>query len=687
MKQRWRRWLGGGGLVVQLVAASVSAAVVTALPAADHNAARVAFARDAVMPFVVSILVVREDYVQGRAQLGVSSGSGTIISAQGHVATNAHVTENGKRFRVVLADKRELSAHLVGVDPLSDLAVLQIDRQSAEGFHFAHFSTQSVPAVGAVVLAMGAPWGMTHSLSQGVVNNAERLMVSLFQDEADYEQQLGSNQPTARYYAWIQHDAPIAPGNSGGPLVNLDGEIVGINTRGNFFGGDMAFAIPAKVAATIVSTLIKDGSVARSFFGFGVRSLRGSGLGEGVLVSSVQQDSPAASAGLVPGDRIVAVDGLAVTVAQPEQVPGFLRELTERPIHSRLRLSVQSAAGNRELSMQSVSYPPDLGENIEVKAWGLTLTEVTPSIARARSLASDHGMMVTGVRPGKRAATAQPALQVGDVIGAIDGKAVATRADIVAIGVANGAGAAARVLAFERAGQSLLSALDGEPLPRKDPTLRELPKPWIGIDTQPITGTTSRRIQGPAEGGYRVTRVYPGPAAQAGVQVGDLVLAIDGTVVPVLAGSNDDALQQRIRDADSGAPIQLSLWRGERPLQIAVAPGAAPDSRGSIQSIDVDWLDLGVRNLGFYDRVQRRLAADSDGVVVERVEAGGLGGLAHLAAGDVILRVNDHQVHGLNEFRKLTDRHALVNGQSMSFLVLRAARTRLLFLDAGWELP
>lgn len=687
MSQRLQRWLGTGLLVIHLVAVSAVTEAEGLPPKADQSAARISFARDAVMPYVVSILVVREDYVQGRAQLGVSSGSGTIISAHGHVATNAHVTENGKRFRVVLADKSELSAHLVGVDPLSDIAVLQIDQQPVAGFRFAHFSEQPVPAAGDVVLAMGAPWGMTHSLSQGVVNNSERLMVSLFQDEADYEQQLGSNQPTARYYAWIQHDAPIAPGNSGGPLVSLDGEIVGINTRGNFFGGDMAFAIPAKVAANIVSILIRDGNVARSFFGFGVRSLRSSGWDRGVLVSSVQQGSPAALAGLVPGDRIVGVDGEAVTVAQPEQVPGFLRGLTERPIHATLRLSVQTAAGSAELHMKSVPYPPDLGENIEVKAWGLTLTEVTPSIARARSLASEHGLMVTGVLPGKRAATAQPALQIGDVIGAIDGNAVATRADIVAIGVANGAGAAARVLAFERAGQSLLSALDAEPVVRKDPNLRELPKPWIGVDTQPITATTSRRIHGPDEGGYRVTRVYPGPAAQAGVQVGDLVLAVDGSVVPVLAGSNDDALQQRIRDADSGAPIQLSVWRAGKLLNVAVVPGAAPDSRGSIKSLSVDWLDLGVRSLGFYDRVQRRLAADSHGVVAERVELGGLGGLAHLAAGDVILRVNDHEVHDLDEFKQLTDRHAQVAGASMSFLVLRAARTRLLFLDAGWELP
>ena len=181
---------------------------------------------------------------------------GFLLAAGGCLAVLAGIggfgglVENGKRFRVVLADKRELSAILVGEDALSDIAVLKIRDVPDAGFPFAHFAGENKLQAGDVVMAMGAPWGMAHSVSQGVVNNPERLLLSLFQDEADYEQQLGQNQPTARFYAWIQHDASISPGNSGGPLVSMDGEIVGINTRGNSSGGDMAFAIPAPVAAT-----------------------------------------------------------------------------------------------------------------------------------------------------------------------------------------------------------------------------------------------------------------------------------------------------------------------------------------------------------------------------------------------------------------------------------------------------
>jgi serine protease Do len=660
----------------------------TALPAeiASTTQARMQAARDAVLPYVVSIFVVREDAVQGRAQLRVSSGSGTIISADGHVATNAHVTENGKRFRVVLADKRELSATLVGEDALSDIAVLKIRDVPQGGFPFAHFAAQNQLQPGDVVMAMGAPWGMAHSVSQGVVNNPERLLLSLFQDEADYEQQLGQNQPTARFYAWIQHDASISPGNSGGPLVSMDGEVVGINTRGNSMGGDMAFAIPAPVAAKIVTALIANGSVPRSFFGFGVRSLKRSGFDRGVLVSSVIRGSPADLAGLKAGDRILALDGEPVTVAEPEQVPPFLRALTERAIGATMQATVLRDGRERVARMTSTVYPPDLGHDLEIKAWGATFTELTPNIARSRYLTRDAGLLVTGVLPGKRAATAHPPLQVGDVLHRIDGKSVGVRADLAGFDLDNGGAALRRVLEIERNGQQLVSVLDARPARDEDKKLRELPKAWIGIETQPITATTAALIGGPAGGGYRVTRVYDdSPAAKADVRVGDILTRFAGETVPVSGDVSDEALQQRIREALLDEPLELGLWRDGRDTLAKVTPVAAPRPTASLNSRTIEWLDIGVRNVGFYDRVSRGIDQDTKGVIVDNVAPGGLSGLAHLAAGDVVLQVNGERVDDIDGFERLTDRKQRAAGTPLSFLVLRGSRTRLLYLDAEWE--
>lgn len=653
---------------------------------AASTRARIQSARDAVLPYVVSIFVVREDAVQGRAELRVSAGSGTIVSRDGHVATNAHVTENGKRFRVVLADKRELSAILVGEDALSDIAVLKIRDVPEDGFPFAHFATENDLQAGDVVMAMGAPWGMAHSVSQGVVNNPERLLLSLFQDEADYEQQLGQNQPTARFYAWIQHDASISPGNSGGPLVDLRGRIVGINTRGNIMGGDMAFAIPAPVAAKIVADLIAHGTVPRSFFGFGVRSLKRSGYDRGVLVSSVIRGSPAAKSGLEPGDRIVALDGVPVTVAEPEQVPPFLRALTERAIGATMAVTYLRNGTERRAALVSTEYPPDLGHDLEVKAWGVTFTELTPNIARSRYLGREAGLLVTGVLPGKRAATAHPPWLVGDVVHAIDGKPVSSRTDMQALDLDNGGAAARRVVSIERNGAQLVSVLDARPARDEGKKLRELPKAWIGIETQPITATTAALIDGPAGGGYRITRVYDGsPADTAGIRVGDVLTTLAGAAVPVSGDIGDEPLQSRIREALLDEPLSLGLWRAGKAMQLAVKPVAAPTPASSLRSRSIEWLDLGVRNIGFYDRVSRGMAQDSQGVIVENVVPGGLGGLAHLAAGDVVLRVNGQIVEDIDGFERLTDRKSRPAGTPLSFLVLRGSRTRLLYLDAEWE--
>jgi serine protease Do len=167
---------------------------------------RIAAARDAVLPYVVSILTVSESYQQGEPALSVSSGSGTVITPQGHIVTNAHVVEKGKAFRVVFADGHELPAKLIGEDTLSDLAVLQALPSKPEVFKHAEFATVNDLQAGDTVLAMGAPWGLSNSMSAGVVNNPRRLLVSLFDDEADYEDTLGPDLPTGRYYAWIQRD-------------------------------------------------------------------------------------------------------------------------------------------------------------------------------------------------------------------------------------------------------------------------------------------------------------------------------------------------------------------------------------------------------------------------------------------------------------------------------------------------
>src|SRR6478735_8746189 len=365
-------------------------------PAATADANRIAQARDHVLPVVVSILTVRQDYRQGEPSLSVSSGSGTIVSAQGHIATNAHVVENGKSFRIVFADGRELPAKLVGVDTLSDLAVLKVQPPTPEKFAYAQFAKTLDLRPGDIVLAMGAPWGLSNSMSAGVVNNPRRLLVSLFDDEAEYEDSLSEDEPTGRYYAWIQHDASIAPGNSGGPLVDLSGRIVGVNTRGTILGGDLAFAIPGPDAGAVVRQLIAKGRIDRVTLGFRMRSLKGTGETHGVLVNSVDRDSAPEKAGLRAGDRIITLNGQPIDVTQSVDLPALQKRIAELPVDSTVVMDVARDGKQHRIELKARTQPGERGDEGAYPPFGISLSELTPAMGRRRSLDASQGLLVTG---------------------------------------------------------------------------------------------------------------------------------------------------------------------------------------------------------------------------------------------------------------------------------------------------
>lgn len=658
-------------------------------PAETLNANSLATARDAVMPSVVSILVVREDFSGGEARLSLSGGTGTIVTAEGHIATNAHVAEKGKRFRIVLNDQREFPARLVGTDTLSDLAVLKIVAPDGTRFRYGQFAADiSDLQPGDAVLAMGAPLGMRDSLSAGVINHSNRLMVSLFEDEADYEQSLGRDLATARYYAWIQHDASISPGNSGGPLVDLRGRIVGVNTRGNVFGGDMAFSIPAPIARKVVNTLIADGAVARSNYGFGVRSLRGTGFTEGALISGVDRDSLAEKAGLHAGDRLIALQGEPLTLAEPEAIPNFRRELAERPIGSEITLKVLRQGKPHEIRFASVAQDTKRAVEAEIPHWGMSVVPLTQEMARARYLDDTRGVLIQGLRTGGPAGNAQPSLLVGDRILKVNGEPVL---DLASFSKLAGeldpkleSGEDVR-LEVERRGQALLSLLTPQPK-RVIATINpELAKSWAGWEVQPVPITLAGTL-GLNDAGFRVTRIYAdGPAAKAGIQVGDLITATGGVPVKPSGLKETSALDLRVRNGVLEEPFEVSVNRAGASKTIALKLTEQPLP---VEKAERRWnerLSLTIRALTFYDRVERELSDNQKGVIVERVESGGYGGLAHVREGDLLVRLGDTAVDDLPGFEAALARAERERSPKLSFLVMRGIDTRLLFVDAPWR--
>jgi S1-C subfamily serine protease len=235
-----------------------------------------------VQPSVVS--------VQVQTGQGGGEGSGVVFDgARGLIVTNNHVVESAQAVQVVLRDGESMDAQVLGTDPVSDLAVIQVSRTDLPSATFAH----ELPRVGELAVAMGNPLGFENSVTAGIVSALHRSL---------------GEEP---FIDLIQTDAPISPGNSGGALVNRNGEVMGINSAGipsTENANSLGFAIPAPTVVSIVDQLLADGTASHAYLG-----ISSSDTAQGVVVESVGAGSAAEAAGLQPGDVIVAFDGEEVT--------------------------------------------------------------------------------------------------------------------------------------------------------------------------------------------------------------------------------------------------------------------------------------------------------------------------------------------------------------------------------------
>src|SRR5688572_19470641 len=255
-----------------LVIAAMSA------PASAQTGERAAIDRAiaSVYPSLVRISVVVADYRDGREINLEGSGSGTIVSADGYVVTNHHVAGRARRIICTLADRQEVPADLIGTDPLSDITVLKLRPATPRTFPAARFGDSSTLRRGDPVLAMGSPRALSQSVTLGVASNTEMTMPGRSSLDLDGED-VGS------IVRWIGHDAAIYPGNSGGPLVNLAGEIIGVNEISLGLSG----AIPGNLARQVADALIREGRVRRSWTGFEIQPRAVANPGPGALVSWV----------------------------------------------------------------------------------------------------------------------------------------------------------------------------------------------------------------------------------------------------------------------------------------------------------------------------------------------------------------------------------------------------------------
>ena len=309
----------------------LSGAAVAATTNCDGDYLRRNFVADAAAKALPAVVNLTSDVQKGWVR-GMSAGSGFIVRADGLVVTNAHVVQHARGGKVVvtLSDGRKLRGRVLALDAASDLAVVQCEvPKHTQSLPVAELGSSASLRPGDFVVALGSPLNLSNSVTSGIVSNVHR-----------HGSELGNVQSRAEY---LQTDAAINQGNSGGPLVDLDGKVVGINTMKAAAADGISFAIPIDVAWAVVRQLLQHGAVKRPYVGIQMRALP---LKGGVEVVQVAPESPAERAGLRAGDRLVAMRGerirdvadvlarlalradvLDVTVARPD-VDGSYRNAT-----------------------------------------------------------------------------------------------------------------------------------------------------------------------------------------------------------------------------------------------------------------------------------------------------------------------------------------------------------------------
>jgi serine protease Do len=352
-------------------------------------------------------------------------GSGMIIDREGRILTNNHVVAEVDEIKVQLADKRQFEARVVATDPKTDVAVIQIKGAVPADLPLVVLGDSDALRVGDLVMAIGAPFGLTQTVTTGIISATRRADVGI-----------------ASYEDFLQTDAAINPGNSGGPLVNMRGEVIGMNSAiagsaGQFAG--VGFAIPAAMIRDLLPKLTKGEAITRGQIGVVIQELTKDlaaqfGVAEdaGVLVAQVSKDSPAQQGGVRAGDVIVRFQGKPV-----KDTRALRNAVAATAPGTRVDVAVIRDGRERTLTLTVGKQPAEAAAAAEeapaegsglLEKLGLDVEALTPQLAARLQLEDTRGLVVTAVEEGSPASAA--GLQQGDVIVEANRSAVATAAEL-----------------------------------------------------------------------------------------------------------------------------------------------------------------------------------------------------------------------------------------------------------------
>ncbi len=636
----------------------------------------------AVYPALVRIYVVGRYHSGGREKKGISAGSGTIISPEGHVLTNHHVAGKAKYIWVTLSNREEVEAELIGSDALSDLAIIKLKpetmRKPVKSFPVAEFGDSSKLRVGDVVMAMGSPGAISQSVTKGIVANTAMILPG-GGTQLDGER-VGS------IVRWIAHDSQIFHGNSGGPLVNLDGKLIGVNEIGvAALGG----AIPSNLAKYVSSELIKHGRVRRSSIGIEPRPLLKSlDRITGVVVNGVVPKSPAERVGIKAGDIILEYSGKTVTVRWGEEMPIFNRMVLETPVGS--KVAIKYLRGNKEKTVELVTVErgPARDKDGEIRSWGATMRDLTVRGAREMKRPNTEGVLISSVRPGGGCGSSKPRIVAGDVIVKVGGQDVKTLAALRKVSrdlTAGKTSAVPTLVVFDRKTQRMMTSVKIGPEEDNQRT-PEVRKAWFPAAVQVFTRELAKVMELPETRGVLITQIYPkSNAVEAGFKLGDIITHLDGTRIEASQPEDGRVFPTMIRRYRIGSDVEMSVIRDGQKLKIKVKLPRSPVPPAEMERYRDTLFEFAGRDVAFIDRAQRKWKQEQKGVFIEAVDPGGWAALAGLNVGDLLLMVNAQEVNGAPGIKARMKQLSKEKPRFVVFFVRRGVHTRYLEFEPDWS--
>jgi len=484
---------------------------------------------------------------------------------------------------------------------------------------------------------------------------------------------------------WIAHDAQIFPGNSGGPLVNLAGAVIGVNEISLGLGG----AIPSNLARDSAEQIIAHGAVQRSWLGLEIQPLlKGTGQTRGALVGGVVADSPAAKAGFQSNDILVRLNGQDISVRFDEELPVLNLMVASIPIGTEVAAVVVRAGQEVPLKIRTAEREAAVFRQTEFKQWGLTAKNISFMTAKEMKLASRDGVLVTSLRTGGPGGEAKPNLQPNDVLKTVAGKPVNSVADLTALTHELTKDKKVPVpvaVEFTRRAERFLTVVKVGIRDQDDPGL-EARKAWLPVAVQVITHEMAEQLGTNGVTGVRITQVYPhSTAAAAGLQAGDLVLAIDGEKIPASQPGDEEVFTSRIRQCRVGDKPEFTLVRAGQVLKVPVELVRSPKLDREMKKYQDLNFEFAARDLSFFDRVHDDLPEDTPGALVTEVKDGGWAALGDVQVNDIVQFVNAAPVA---DVAALHAQMQAVSDQKTKFVVLRVLRgihTRYLELQSNWD--